>query len=122
MPQVAVVDDDPRIRALLQEELEDEGIDANLCASGLELFKLLESQPIDLILLDLMMPEMDGIECLYRLRQIDFRGRVLIVTALSDDQKRREALEAGADEYILKSDLFDRLPMLLERYSPSAPP
>jgi DNA-binding response OmpR family regulator len=121
MPQVAVVDDDPRIRALLQEELEDEGIDANLCSSGLELFELLESQPIDLILLDLMMPEMDGIECLHRLRQIDFRGRVLIVTALSDDQKRREALEAGADEYILKPDLFDRLPMLLERYSPSAP-
>jgi DNA-binding response OmpR family regulator len=120
MPQVAVVDDDPRIRTLLQEELEDEGIDANLCASGLELFQLLESQTIDLIFLDLMMPEMDGMECLRRLREIDYQGRVVLVTALNDDSKRREAMEAGSDDYILKPDLFDRLPILLQRYSLSA--
>jgi len=120
MPQVAVVDDDPRIRMLLQEELNDEGIDANLCASGLELFQLLESKVVDLILLDFMMPEMDGMECLRRLRQIDFEGRVVLVTALNDELLSREAMEAGADDYILKPDLFDSLPMLLRRYSLSA--
>lgn len=118
MPRVAVVDDDPRIRTLLQEELLDEGIDAHLCASGLELLNLLKSQTIDLILLDLMMPEMDGMECLERLQAIGFKGKILIVTAFSDEIKRRQAMAAGADGYILKPNLFDDLGALLQQYLP----
>ena len=59
-PQVAVVDDDPRLRMLLQEELQDLGVVPLLCDNGLALLALLEKQSVDLILLDLMMPVMDG--------------------------------------------------------------
>ena len=60
-PTVAVVDDDPRIRALLDDELTDEGFEPSLCASGAELLELVDRRPIGLILLDLMMPGMDGL-------------------------------------------------------------
>ena len=115
-PTVAVVDDDPRIRALLDDELIDEGFEPCLCASGAELLELVDRQPIDLILLDLMMPGMDGLQCLQHLKTRRFSGAVVIVTALSDDAKRREALESGAKSYILKPDLFDSLPGLIDQY------
>lgn len=115
-PKVAVVDDDPRIRALLEDELSDEGVQPYLCASGFEMLELVQQEQIDLILLDLMMPELDGLQCLLKLREIGFSGNVLIVTALSDDSKRRAALQAGARDYILKPDLFDTLPRLIDQY------
>lgn len=115
-PRVAVVDDDPRIRALLEEELSDEGVEPFLCANGIEMLELVKHQTIDLILLDLMMPQLDGLQCLQKLRELPFTGTVLIVTALSDDTKRRAALQAGARDYILKPDLFDSLPRLIDQY------
>ena len=116
LPRVAVVDDDPRIRALLEDELMDEGFQPCLCANGRELLDLIARETIDMVLLDLMMPELDGLQCLRKLREVSYEGNVVIVTALSDDSKRREALSAGARDYILKPDLFEALPGLLRRY------
>lgn len=115
-PSVAVVDDDPRIRALIAEELSDEGFEASICSSGPELLDLITHKTIDLVLLDLMMPGMDGLECLRQLNSQDFAGSVVIVSAFSDDTKRREALAAGAKQYIVKPDLFDLLPELIDQY------
>jgi DNA-binding response OmpR family regulator len=115
-PKVAVVDDDPRIRALLEDELSDEGFTPCLCASGLELIELVQTDQIDMVLLDLMMPEIDGFQCLEKLRELSYSGPVIIVTALSDDSKRRQALGSGAKDYVLKPDLFDKLPLLLHQY------
>ncbi len=115
-PKVAVVDDDPRIRALLEDELSDEGFTPCLCASGRELIELVQAEQIDMVLLDLMMPEIDGLQCLEKLRELSYPGPVVIVTALSDDSKRRQALSSGAKDYVLKPDLFDALPRLLYQY------
>jgi DNA-binding response OmpR family regulator len=113
---VAVVDDDPRIRRLLEEELIDEGFEAQCYSDGFALLDQLATAPPDLVLLDLMMPQLDGIECLRRLRQAGFEGPVLIFTALSDNDKRRQADEEGASEYILKPDLFENLRRVIERH------
>ena len=115
-PAVAVVDDDPRIRSLLADEFSDEGIEVALCESGFECLELIDQQSIDLLLLDLMMPGMDGLECLRQLKLRDFAGVVVVVTAFSDDSKRREALALGADQYIVKPELFDMLPSLIDQY------
>ena len=115
-PKVAVVDDDPRIRALLEDELTDEGFTPCLCASGRELIELVSKQQIEMVLLDLMMPEIDGLQCLEKLREMAYPGPVVIVTALSDDSQRRQALSPGAKDYVLKPDLFDALPRLLHQY------
>ena len=113
---IAIVDDDPRIRKLLTEEIQDLG---HICACVADGFELLDNStpgPWALVLLDLMMPQMDGVECLKLLRANGYDKPVLIFTALSDNDKRSEAELAGADEYILKPDLFDNLEEVLRRH------
>ena len=115
MKYVAIVDDDPRLRELIRDELIDEGVEAVVCSDGEALLELLDQQQIDLILLDLMMPKMDGLTCLQRLRERCNVVPVLVVTAFNEDKKRSEAKALGARDFILKPDLFERLPQLLER-------
>ena len=114
---IAVVEDNPRIRELLEEEILDEGHRVLAFSSAEEFLAALESKPpIDLVLLDLMLPGMDGLSCLERIQpanQTDPTFRIVIVTALNDGEKRRQALELGAEDYILKPDLFVRLPDIL---------
>lgn len=114
--QVAVVDDDPRLRTLIAEEVSDEGVTPFPCETGSQLLKLLEDESIDLILLDLMMPEMDGFRCLEELKNRSLPIPVIVVTALNDDINRQKAGELGAADYILKPDLFERLPHLLDQH------
>ena len=113
---VAVVEDNPHIRQLLQDEIHDEGHRMIGFSSAEDFLATYGEEPIDLILLDLMLPGMDGLSCLQQLKinqSQDGCPRVVIVTALDDAEKRRIALDNGAEEYILKPDLFLRLPDLL---------
>jgi len=116
--RVAVVDDDHRLQTLIQEELIDEGVQPVPCTSGEELLELIKHDHVDLILLDLMMPGMDGLSCLKALELTECETPILVVTALSDEIKRQEVMNHGASEYILKPDLFERLPDLLNQYLP----
>ena len=114
---VAVVEDNPHIRQLLQDEIHDEGHRMIGFSSAEDFLATYGEEPIDLILLDLMLPDMDGLTCLQQLKinqSQDGCPRVVIVTALDDAEKRRIALDNGAEEYILKPDLFLRLPDLLQ--------
>ena len=115
-PHVAVVDDDQRLRTLIAEELIDEGVHPVSCRNGQELLDLLDKEQIDLILMDVMMPGMDGLSCLSQLRARGNSIPVLMVTALNDEVKRKEAEDHGAADYILKPDLFERLPALLQQH------
>ena len=112
---VALVEDDPRIRQLIEDEIVDEGHSC-LCFNSAEAF--LEALPdlsVNLLLLDLMLPGMNGLDCLRALQTIPspVTRHIAVVTALNDTEKRDRALELGADDYILKPDLFERLPELL---------
>lgn len=106
---IAIVDDDPRMRMLLEGEASDEGWQCLCCANGLELLTSEQLPQVDLVLLDLMMPEMDGLTCLRQLRSQGFRRRVIVLTALCDPQQKRLLLEAGADQYLLKTALLEGL-------------
>jgi len=117
--QVAIVDDDPRLRKLIAEELIDEGMNPLPCETGLSLLELLECESVDLILLDLMMPAMDGIACLKELQTRSIQIPVIVVTALNDEIKRQNVHDLGAADYILKPDLFERLPELLDQHLPN---
>ena len=120
---IAVVEDNPRIRELLEEEILDEGHQVLTFSTAEEFLAALESKPaIDLVLLDLMLPGMDGLSCLERIRsskQAEHNVRVVIVTALNDGEKRRQAMALGAEDYILKPDLFMRLAEILQTPLPS---
>ena len=112
---VAVVEDDPRIAELIHEEICDEGHGCKRFRTAEAFLNDVEQLKPDLVLLDLMLPGMDGLNCLRTFRQMPGFQQcpVVIVTALNDSAKRRESRELGAIDYILKPDLFDQLPQLL---------
>ena len=113
---LAIVDDDPRIRSLLALTLEDYGVAADFYENSFDLLDAVSSTKPKLILVDLMMPHMDGIECCRRLRSLDYTGGLLVVSALMDQQMVESALDAGADAYVGKSQIFDDLSSVLSRY------
>jgi CheY-like chemotaxis protein len=117
-PTVSIVDDDPHIRAMVAEELADAGCEVVALTDGRGLATRLAEGGIDLVFLDVQMPDCDGIECLRDLRGQGCTVPVVIFTSLNDPERRRQAQAAGADDYVLKHELLDRLPDLLERLLP----
>lgn len=116
---IGVVDDDPRIRLLLEEELEEIGYEVRSYADGFEFLKDVKaSKQPDLLLLDLMLPQIDGIEVLKSAREEGYTAPILIFTALSDNKKRLEAERYNANDYLLKPDLFDNLERVISKHLP----
>ena len=105
---VAVVEDDPRIQQLISAEISDEGHTCICFGSAEDFLVEAGSKRFDLLLLDLMLPGMDGLACL---KQLQLKApsepvlRVVIVTALNDVDKKSEALANGAEAYVLKPDV-----------------
>ena len=114
--RVAVVEDDPRIQQLISAEITDEGHACICFGSAEDFLDEAGSDRFDLLLLDLMLPGMDGLAYLKQL-QHQAALRVVIVTALNDADKKHEALANGAEAYVLKPDLFEQLPQLLQTRS-----
>ena len=115
--RVALVEDDRRIQQLIRAEISDEGHECDSFGCAEDFLASVSSDRFDLVLLDLMLPGMDGLTCL---KQLQLKAapkpalRVVIVTALNDADKQREALSYGAEAYVLKPDLFEQLPQLLQ--------
>jgi adenylate cyclase len=101
---ILVVDDNPEIRELLARGLLRHGHDVLFAESGQQALDLLQARPIDAILLDIMMPEMDGYEVLARLRaRPDLRHiPVVVVSALGEVESVVRCIELGADDYLFK--------------------
>jgi DNA-binding response OmpR family regulator len=111
--KVAIVDDDPRIRSILSLTLEELEIKANFFENAFDLISEIRDHPYSLVMVDLMMPQMDGIECCRRIRKLGYKGKLLVVSALIDAEIKQSALDAGVDRYISKSEIFDQLEIIL---------
>jgi two-component system alkaline phosphatase synthesis response regulator PhoP len=103
---VLIVEDDEPILKILNEKLEREGMKTMLARDGEEGLKDAKKNHPDLIILDILMPKMDGIAMLKKLRQDPWgkRAEVIILTNLSHEVKETEALEQGVTDYWVKSD------------------
>lgn len=109
MQRILVIDDDPSIRSLFKRGLGYEGFTVDLAESGeTGLASLRETVP-DLVILDVMMPGIDGFEVLRRLRAAGDTVPVIMLTAKDTDESQIEGLDAGADDYVLKPVTFDVL-------------
>jgi DNA-binding response OmpR family regulator len=122
---VLLVEDDPRVRRVLQLALRDEGYVVSLAASGREGLAALDSRTPDVVLLDVMLPDLDGFDVCRRIRR-ESDVPVIMVTARTDSHDVVAGLEAGADDYVTKplvaKELSARIRVLLRRLEPSRPP
>ena len=111
MPDVLVVDDDEVIRGMLAFLFEGEGHTVEQAAGGAEALEVLRRRPPDCMVLDLMMPEVDGISVLHTRRQEGLapETRVIVLTARSGTEDAVWCWEAGADEFLTKPFDPDRL-------------
>ena len=103
-PHVLVVDDDAEARVLLRHVLEDRGFQVTEADNGSDALRVLESHAVHLVTLDLMMPDMDGIEVLRRIRsRVRTAGLpVIVATAKDDPAAEVELFQAGADDFVVK--------------------
>jgi DNA-binding response OmpR family regulator len=116
--RLLIVEDDERIRASMRMALEDEGYDVDEAGSGEMALERFAEQPADVVLIDLMLPGMDGFECCRQLRRTS-AVPVIMVTARTDTHDVVAGLEAGADDYVTKpfvaKELAARIRALLRR-------
>ena len=123
MPKILLVDDEPDIIEIIQYHLEKEGYLVKTASNGIECLSIAKSFIPDLILLDVMMPEMDGIETCVELRKDNVLKGTLIafLTARSEDYSQVAGLDSGADDYIAKPIkprvLLSKIKALLRRSS-----
>ncbi len=98
---ILVVDDDPAILKFLSANLRARGYEVSLACSGLEALEILERNFVDLIILDIMMPKLDGIEVCRRVREWS-QVPIIVLSARGDEKSKVESLEQGADDYLTK--------------------
>ncbi len=117
--RVLVVDDDPIVREVLERYLAREGFAVTAAADGREALEAFESVCPDLVLLDLMLPRVDGFEVFRRIRSRDHSTAVIMLTARGQETDRIVGLESGADDYVSKPfsprELIARVRAVLRR-------
>ena len=99
---IVVVDDEPSIRELLVASLHFAGFEVNTAASGSEAIEVIEKVQPDLIVLDVMLPDIDGFTVTRRIRQEGINAPVLFLTARDDTQDKIMGLTVGGDDYVTK--------------------
>src|SRR5215472_13349495 len=105
---ILAADDDPQLLRLITRNLQLEGYDVLAASDGLQALELIENNAPDLVLLDVMMPRMDGFTVCYRVREFS-SVPIIIITARGQDQDKVRGLDLGADDYLTKPFSVDEL-------------
>jgi two-component system response regulator MprA len=120
--RILVVEDDSRLAATLERVLTTEGHDVEVAGDGLEAVRRARDQPPDLVVLDVMLPGLDGIGVCRRMRATA-KFPILLLTALGGTEERVRGLDSGADDYLVKpfayQELLARVRALLRRTGPA---
>jgi DNA-binding NtrC family response regulator len=112
---VLIVDDEPLIRETLAEYLSQEGLHVVSCGSGEEALERAANQRFDVVLCDVQLPGIDGLELLDRLRRLSPETFVLLITAYATVENAVEAFQRGAHDYLMKPILLDEVSSKLRR-------
>ncbi len=113
--RVLVVEDEQNLREVLRSELAADGFEAAAAPSGVDALRYLEEQEADVVLLDLNMPAMNGIEVLKRIGAFDLPPEVIVLTANADVSTAVTAMKLGAYDYLVKPADLDDLTILIEK-------
>jgi len=107
--RILIIEDEKKIASFMKRGLKEEGYAADIASDGEDGLFLAETNPYDLIILDLMLPKMDGIELCKALREKKIRTPVMMVTAKDAVSDKVEGLDSGADDYLTKPFAFEEL-------------
>lgn len=117
--RILIIDDDEQIRNLIAIYLENEGFKALKVSNAVSGLALLEEQEVDLIILDIMMPHMNGIDAAFKIRE-EKNMPIIMLSAKSEDMDKISGLTAGADDYLTKPfnplELIARVKSQIRRY------
>lgn len=120
--RILIVDDEPRYLRLLEANLRTEGYEVVTASDGAQAVDVFTNQPIDLVLMDVMMPKLDGFGATQRIREFS-NTPIIILTAKGDEQDRVRGLDLGADDYLVKpfsaTELLARVRAVLRRAQPT---
>lgn len=123
--RVLVIEDETKVGSFIKRALEEENYAVDLCTDGARGLELGLSASYDLIVVDLMIPEVPGLDVIRRLRAEKVAAPILILTAMSQTDQKVKGLDAGADDYLTKpfaiDELLARVRALLRRGSAEAP-
>lgn len=119
IPKILIVDDDPHIRELVSVFIEREGFQTYEAVDGLDALKKIEEVKVDMVILDIMMPNMDGYDLCYELRKY-YDMPILMLTAKGETSQKVKGFHLGTDDYLVKPfdplELVVRVKALLKRY------
>ncbi len=122
--EILIIEDDLRVAELIQRGLEEQGFKTTLAYDGLSGKKLAEQHTYDLVITDIILPKMDGIDLCKEIKQNQPHLPIIMLTALGTTDDKVEGFDAGADDYLVKPfeirELLARIRALLKRSSNSA--
>ncbi len=115
MPKIMIVDDSSFIRNHYSKVLADHGYEIVVAQNGEQAIELYRTARPDVVLMDIVMPRMDGISALNRIRALDPAAKVIVLTAMDQKSATTRAIQAGAKDFMLKPVLPSQLLIKLER-------
>jgi DNA-binding response OmpR family regulator len=116
MCQILIAEDEERLAAFLEKGLKRKGFMTAIAADGEQVIAIAQTQKVDLLLLDLGLPLLDGIAVLQELRSRGEQFPIVVVTARADERDRQAALQAGADDFITKPFRFTDLLSVVQSF------
>lgn len=119
MNHICLIEDEQKVAAFICKGLEEHGYTVKTAGDGASAKKLLQQESFDLVIMDVMLPDTNGIELCKRVRQTDSNTPILMLTALNQVHDKVSGLKAGADDYLVKpfhfSELLARIEALMRR-------
>lgn len=119
--QILIIEDDQRVAELINRGLTEEGFETTVAFDGLSGLKLILHNDYDLIITDIILPKMDGLDLSREIRSIKPQIPIIMLTALGTTDDKIEGFDAGADDYMVKPfeirELLARIRVLLKRYN-----
>ncbi len=112
--KILIVEDDEAMRSLLKDILDAEGLATEAVSNGSDALQKLMDQPFDLIITDIQMPGLTGLDILPRIKKLQPRAPVIVITAFGSEKLRRRSIEKGATGYLEKPVHIHQLRTLIE--------
>ncbi len=124
MAKILITDDEPKIREMIRKYAQYEGFDVTEAADGMEAVELCAERNFDLVVMDIMMPNLDGFSAVKEIRRIRPQIAVIMLSALGEEYDKVHGFDLGIDDYVVKpfsgKELMMRIHAILKRVNPQA--